>query len=512
VYNFIVLKLFNTLTKKKEEFVPIKKGKVSMYTCGPTVYGRPHIGNYSSFLMADLLRRWLEVSGFKVTHVKNITDVGHLTADAEADAGGEDKIEKKAKAEKGEKGGASEALTADDVLAVAKRYENEYLEDEKELNMVEPQHRPRATETINEMIEIIKKLVDGGYAYETEDGVYFSVERFKDYGKLSGNTLANLGKLLANAREEVANLPAGRQAGFEKKHPADFALWKKRVGENKDHVLHWETPWGDGFPGWHIECSAMSTKFLGEQIDVHTGGEDNIFPHHECEIAQSEAASGKKFVNYWLHKRRVNFGDEKMSKSLGNVLSLPEIKEKGFSALDLRYLFLSSHYRSHTQFTWKGLEDAKKARLRIVEWAEEMLSQDPAAESFSADSGEAGEEQTKDFQEKFVEAMNDDMNTPEALAVVFELMSASRKNEQLTMNNEQLRKFVEMLEKTFGCFKPESFDVPADILKLVEDREKARREGDYALSDKLRDEVKAKGFVVEDVDGGPKVVPTERRF
>lgn len=486
------LKLFNTLTKAKEKFVPMEEGKVKFYTCGPTVYGRPHIGNYASFLMADLLRRWLEVIGLKVTHVKNITDVGHLTADHTADAGGEDKIEKKAREEKV------------DPLEIAKRYTEQYLEDEKVLNMVEPERRPLATETIPEMILLVQKLVEKGHAYETEDGIYFSVESFEGYGKLSGNTLANLGKLETGVRVDLKE---------SKKHPADFALWKKCVGENSDHVLRWSFPGGErvsgvgedpasGFPGWHIECSAMSTKFLGEQIDIHTGGEDNIFPHHECEIAQSECGYGKPFVRYWLHKRRVNFGDEKMSKSLGNVLNLSDILEKGFSALDLRYLFLSSHYRSHTSFTWKGLEDARKARLKVVEWIEEN----------KRDENMRIREEKGEYVKRFVDVMNDDLNTPEALAVVFDAMAWSRNKSELSEEESaELSEFSKMIEQTFGCFSSESFDVPAEIRKIVDEREEVRRAGDYEKSDKLRDEAKSKGFVIEDLPEGPKVLPVERR-
>src|SRR3989344_3497973 len=279
------LVLFNTLTKAKEKFSPLEERRAKIYTCGPTVYSRPHIGNYASFLMADLLCRWLEVLGLQVTHVKNITDVGHLVADSSADASGEDKIERRAREEKS------------DPLLIAKKYADEYLEDEYALAMREPEYRPRATETIKEMIVIIQKLLENDHASAPADGIYFSVQSFPEYGKLSGNTLANLGKLAEGVRVELTET---------KRHPADFALWKKCVGANEIHILRWNFLSGErmsgagedssaGFPGWHIECSAMSTKFLGDNIDIHTGGEDNIFPHHECEIAQSECAFGKPF-------------------------------------------------------------------------------------------------------------------------------------------------------------------------------------------------------------------------
>jgi len=471
------LKLYNTLTKKEEEFKPIKKGQVSIYTCGPTVYGRPSIGNYSSFLMADLLVRWLEVSGYKVTHVKNITDVGHLVADQDQ---GEDKIEKQAKKEKS------------DPLEIAKKYEAEYLEDEKALNMREPEHRPRATETIKEMIAMVETLMEKGNAYETEDAIYFSVQTLAHYGELSGNTLEDLD---AGARVEV---------GEQKKHPADFALWKKCVGENADHILRWNSPWGEGFPGWHIECSAMSTKFLGEQIDIHTGGEDNIFPHHECEIAQSEAASGKRpFVRMWVHRRHINMGEEKMSKSLGNILTLPDIEEMGFSPLDLRYYFLSVHYRTNLKFTKKGLDDAHKARRKIVEWISEINSAVPTSE---VSSGHMMDEQIEIFKK----AINEDLNTPAALADVFAVMNyyyANTNVDQATL--DKYIEFVEMVRDTFGCFEPEETEeIPAEIKKLLDQRQKARDEKDFEASDKLRDQIRDLGWEVRDEEGGQEVRKT----
>ena len=328
------LKLYNTFSKGEEEFVPLEKGKVRMYTCGPTVYGRPHIGNYSSFLMADLLRRWLEVSGYEVTHVKNITDVGHLLHDADQ---GDDKIQREAEKSKG--GGGAARVTWEDVMAVVEKHTNEFLEDEKALNILDPWKRPRASEFVAEQLAMIKTMLQSGHAYETDDGIYFSVQSFPQYGALSGNTID---KLSAGARIAVDE---------RKKHPADFALWKKCVGDNARHVLRWTFATGkrsdtvgedeeSGFPGWHIECSAMSSSLLGGQIDIHTGGEDNIFPHHECEIAQSECSGPAPFVKYWVHKRRIDMGKEKMSKSLGNVLSVPGIQAMGYSKDSLTVLIV----------------------------------------------------------------------------------------------------------------------------------------------------------------------------
>lgn len=477
----MTLRLYNTLTKKEEEFIPLQGKEVRMYTCGPTVYGRPHIGNYSSFLMADLLRRWLEASGYRVTHVKNITDVGHLLHDADR---GDDKVEQQAK---------KEQLHP---LEIARRYTEQYLEDEKALLIMEPAHRPRATETIPEMIAIIQTLLEKGHAYETADGIYFSVESFPAYGKLSGNTLENLS---AGARVEVRE---------EKKHPADFALWKKTVFENAHHVLRWSYPSGaiskttgddpkSGFPGWHIECSAMSKKFLGQPFDIHTGGEDNIFPHHECEIAQSESSEGKPFSRYWLHKRRIDLGSAKMSKSLGNVLTLPDIVAKDYDPQDLRYYLLSVHYRTNLKFTWKGMDDAKKARRKIVEWMETLASETQTGK---------GSVDASSFIESFTEAMNADMNTPAALAALFEAMNsfyAARPFDAASL--KKLGDLAAMARQTFGCFESVDQSIPADVQVLVDKRAAARAAKNFAESDRLRDDIAAKGYDVRDTAGKQEV-------
>lgn len=460
-------RLYNTLTNTEEEFTPITPGAVKMYSCGPTVYGRPHIGNYASFLTADLLRRWLQFGhNLTVTHVKNITDVGHLVADADD---GEDKIEKQAREEQ------------IDPLDIARKYTEQYLADEEALNFVEPEHRPKATETIEEMISIIQVLVDKGHAYETDDGVYFSVESFAEYGKLSGNTLENLS---AGARVSVNE---------QKKHPADFALWKKCSGGNAGHILRWPSPWGEGFPGWHIECSAMATKFLGEHIDIHTGGEDNIFPHHECEIAQSECCNGQPFSNYWLHRRRIQMGEEKMSKSLGNVLTLPTIEEMGFSPLDLRYYLLSVHYRTNLKFSEKGLSDAHKARRKITEWISEVASE-------ASEASEAAKASLVAFHQ----AMDSDLNTPEALAVVFDAMAQSRNDDQLGAYHQ----FANLVRNTFGCFElsaEEQAPLPAEVQALVDQRAEARANKDFEVSDRFRDEIASLGWEVKDTGEGQVV-------
>ena len=474
------LVIYNTRTKRNEEFLPHKKGKVSMYTCGPTVYGRPHIGNYSSFLMADLLRRWFDLLGFIVTHVKNITDVGHLVADQDE---GEDKVEREAKKEN------------QNPLDLAKKYTDQYLEDEGLLKMIEPEFRPRASDFAPQMITMIEELVRKGHAYETVDGVYFSVETFPEYGKLSGNTLQGLH---AGARITLDEA---------KKHPADFALWKKCVGANAHHILRWNSPWGDGFPGWHIECSAMSASLLGEYIDIHTGGEDNIFPHHECEIAQSECWSGKSpFVGIWLHKRRIDLQGEKMSKSIGNILTIPDILAKGFSPMDLRFMFLAVHYRTNLKFSFDHLENQRKVRLKIVEWFESLFSLSHAVPHPKGETDST----IADAKEAFVHAMNTDLNTPGALAAVFTLMNHfySLRSASKPLFTEDLRAFQDFatfVRATFGCFDAEILVLPPDIQALLDERAEARKNKNFNDSDRLRDALFAKGYEVRDDTQGQKV-------
>jgi len=511
----VPLKLYNTFSKGEEEFVPLEKGKVRMYTCGPTVYGRPHIGNYSSFLMADLLRRWLEVSGYEVIHVKNITDVGHLLHDADQ---GDDKIQREAEKSKG--GGGAARVTWEDVMAVVEKHTNEFLEDEKALNILDPWKRPRASEFIAEQLAMIKTMLQSGHAYETDDGIYFSVQSFPQYGALSGNTID---KLSAGARIAVDE---------KKKHPADFALWKKCVGDNARHVLRWTFATGkrsdtvgedeeSGFPGWHIECSAMSSSLLGGQIDIHTGGEDNIFPHHECEIAQSECSGPAPFVKYWVHKRRIampkmqvlwlGLGKEKMSKSIGNVLSVPDIQAMGYSPLDLRYYFLSVHYRTQLKFAKKGLEDAKNARRTLVEWMQKWMQNRDIG--FIAHSGgippnaDFSVEDIRRYLRRFTEAMDDDLNTPAALAAVFELRTQAYHAHRPVLGFEtELDKFIQLIRHTFGCFDSEEAEaIPAEVQKFVDQRAAARTAKDFKESDRLRDEIAALGYEVRDTAEGQKI-------
>ncbi|HLD32268.1 MAG TPA: cysteine--tRNA ligase [Candidatus Peribacteraceae bacterium] len=506
------LKLYNTFSKGEEEFVPLEKGKVRMYTCGPTVYGRPHIGNYSSFLMADLLRRWLEVSGYEVTHVKNITDVGHLLHDADQ---GDDKIQREAEKSKG--GGGAARVTWEDVMAVVEKHTNEFLEDEKALNILDPWKRPRASEFVAEQLAMIKTMLQSGHAYETDDGIYFSVQSFPQYGALSGNTID---KLSAGARIAVDE---------RKKHPADFALWKKCVGDNARHVLRWTFATGkrsdtvgedeeSGFPGWHIECSAMSSSLLGGQIDIHTGGEDNIFPHHECEIAQSECSGPAPFVKYWVHKRRIampkmqvlglGLGKEKMSKSIGNVLSVPDIQAMGYSPLDLRYYFLSVHYRTQLKFTKKGLSDAHQARRRVMDWmSNDGMPRYTQIVSEREDVRMVEAIEINRYKNQFIDAMDDDLNTPGALAALFGCMNYCNGCGGIGSNAlGTSREFINIVRHTFGCFDPrEAEEIPAEVRKLANLRAEARAAKNFKESDRLRDEMAALGYEVRDTAEGQKI-------
>ena len=332
-----------------------------------------------------------------------------------------------------------------------------------------------------EMLGMIKVLLEKGNAYETADGVYFDVSTFPQYGALSGNTLE---KLSAGARVDINE---------QKRHPADFALWKKCVGPNAHHALRWPSPWGEGFPGWHIECSAMSKKFLGDTIDLHTGGEDNIFPHHECEIAQSECVTGVPFVRVFLHKRRIDMGAAKMSKSLGNILTLSDIVDKGYDAMDLRYYLLSVHYRTNLKFSWKGMDDAKKARGKVVEWMKEVTSYELRVTGSKDDQKKA--------IERFGAAMDADLNTPAALAAVFSFMNHEHAHGPL-----ECRAFVTLVRGTFGCFDaPTASALPETVQKLVDARAEARKTKDFAASDRLRGEIAALGYEIRDTDGGQNV-------
>jgi cysteinyl-tRNA synthetase len=452
----MVLKLYNTLGRKKEIFKPINEGEVGVYSCGPTVYWYQHIGNLRSYLFSDILKRVLVYDKFKVKHVMNVTDVGHLTSDADE---GEDKMEKAAK---------KEGKKAKDI---ANYYLNLFKEDFKKLNIIEPDFWPKATEHIKEQIELIKKLEEKGFTYQTSDGVYFDTSKFKDYGKLA----------LLN----IEGLEAGKRVDFaEKKNKTDFALWKfsEKQGLRQQE---WESPWGVGFPGWHIECSAMSSKYLGDQFDIHTGGEDHVSVHHTNEIAQSECAFDKHpWVKYWLHGAFLTFKGEKVSKSKGGLFTISELEEKGFDSLDYRYFVLTTHYRSQLSFSLDNLKNAQNSYKRLKRIIED-INDDGGVNS--------------DYLKKFEKAIDDDLNMPGALQVLWALVRDEKAKGKVGAIKE--------IDKVFGLdlLKVEKLDVPDEVMKLIEEREKSRKEKDWAKSDSLRDKISQKGFKVDDSDSRSKV-------
>jgi cysteinyl-tRNA synthetase len=389
------LYLYNSLTKQKELFTPIDTDNVKLYTCGMTVYDYAHIGHGRKYVMDDILKRTLEFNGYKVNHVQNVTDVGHLVSDADD---GEDKLEKGAKKQN------------KTVWEVAEFFTNNFYASMDALNVIRPTTICKATEHIKEQIELIEKLFKNGYAYDTPEAVYFDTSKFADYGKLFGQKLED--KKLA-VREEV-------KTDVNKRNNSDFALWFKRVGKFSDHIMHWESPYGDGFPGWHIECSAMSMKYLGEQIDIHTGGEDHLSIHHPNEIAQSECATGKKpFSKFWVHYAFLMVDGTKMSKSLGNYFTIQDILDKGFDPIALRYLYLGAHYKKPMNFTWASLDSASKGLKRLQSTVRSLKTTERTTLS------EEKNEKINEYRVKFNEALNDDLNTSKAMAVMFEMLKSN---------------------------------------------------------------------------------------
>ena len=472
-----MLKLYNTLTKKIEEFTPINPPNVGYYSCGPTVYDYAHIGHARTYIFADILERVLEFEGYKVKRVINITDVGHLTSDSDF---GQDKMEKGAIREK------------KSVWEIAKFYTDDFFDMLVRLNIKKPGIICKATDYIKEMIEMIKKLEEKGCTYPLEDGIYFDTSKFPEYGKLTGQSFEKMQKTLkAGARVELVK---------GKKNVTDFALWKfSPPGEKRQ--MEWESPWGKGFPGWHIECSAMSMKFLGSTIDIHTGGVDHIPIHHTNEIAQSEAATGKPFVKYWLHADHLLVDGEKMSKSLGNFYRLADLEKKGFSPLDLRYLFLTANYRTQMNFTWKSMEASQTAYDSLISQISNIRNQISERTSLS----EEKLEKVNQFREKFTNAINDDLNTAQGLAVVWEVVKSNippgDKYDLLMLFDEVLG-----LRLVDVGVKYETIIIPPEIKKLLDKREEYRKQGLFKESDKLRQEINDKGYTIQDTPGGLIVV------
>jgi len=486
----MVLRFYNTLTRRKEVFEPLEKGVVRMYNCGPTVYNFAHIGNFRAYMLADLLRRYLEYKGYKVMQVMNITDVGHMTVDEVADARGEDKIEKKAKEE------------GKNPWEIAEFYTKAFLEDSKTLNLKEPMVRPRATQHIQEMIELIEKLISNGYAYVVNGSVYFEVSKFRDYGKLSGNTLE---KLKAGASGRVEENP-------DKKNPFDFALWI----HNPRHIMQWDSPWGRGYPGWHIECSAMSMKYLGETLDIHTGGEDNIFPHHECEIAQSEGATGKPFVRYWLHTRHLVVEGKKMSKRFGNFYTLRDLLAKGYDPMAIRFLLLSAHYRTKLNFTEEALKGAEKTIQNMREFISRLREVQGSGEN----------PEVKELVERakriFEESLDDDLNISPALSGIFELMREINKRMDEggigKKDAELVLKTMEGFDRVLGLRLMETprvwftlEEAEGEIKEMLKERERLRKERNWEEADRIREKLREMGILVEDTPEGPRWRKVEKK-
>jgi len=448
----MTLKLFNTLGRKIEAFKPLKDKQVGMYSCGPTVYNYAHIGNLRNYVFNDLLKRSLIYLGFKVNHVMNVTDVDDKTI----------------------KGSTKEKLP---LKEFTRKYENIFFNDLKSLDILKPNHVLRATESISDMVKMIQTLLKKGIAYKTSDGIYFSINKSKDYGKLA---------LLDKLNETKERISADE---YDKSNPHDFALWKFWTEE--DGKVFWETAIGKGRPGWHIECSAMSMKILGETLDIHTGGTDLIFPHHTNEIAQSEAYTGKKFVNYWIHGGFLTMKEGKMSKSIGNILTMNDLKNKGFSPLDFRYLCLLTHYRMSLQFSDDTLEAAKTAYDRLKNKVLELKK-----DKFSKPA-------ENNFKEQFEEAISDDLNISKALGITWEAINNK------FLGSKQKLALIKDFDKVLGLnldkVKEEKLKIPKEIQELVNKREEARKKKDFKKSDELRTELLSKGYAVEDSKEGLKI-------
>lgn len=458
------MKLFNSLTRQIEAFKPIVTNNVSLYACGPTVYDYTHIGHIRAYVFNDTLRRAFEFLGYNVKHVMNITDVGHLSDDGDE---GEDKMEK---------GALKYGKT---VWDVAKFYTDFFFKSTDSMNILRPNIVCKATDYVTEMIDLIKILVQKGHAYETKEAVYFDISTFNNYGKLSGQ---NMAEKIKAARHEVYTDP-------EKKHVADFSLWFKRVGKFKDHTMYWESPWGTGFPGWHIECSAMSMRYLGKTVDIHTGGIDHIPVHHENEIAQSEAATGVPFVHFWMHYHFLQVEGQKMSKSLNNFFTIEDIVKRGVNPMAFRLLLLQSHYRQPMNFTWdaaKGADEAlNKLRTLVIQLKNGVspnINQNIKPE---------------DYKKLFTNFISNDLQTPQAVAVMWDMLKSD------IAPTEKL-KLVGEFDKVLGLKLLESKEekIPQEIISLAEKRKQAKSVIDFKTADEIRKQIEEKGFTVEDVKDG----------
>lgn len=485
----MALHLYNTLTRRLEEFRPLNEGRVGIYVCGPTVYGHAHLGHAKSYVSFDVVVRYLRYLGYTVTYIQNLTDVGHLLGDANE---GEDRMLVAAKREQRHP------------MAIAEFYARSFFEDMDRLNCLRPDISPRASGHIVEQIEMVKALLAKGFAYECNGSVYFDVSKSRDYGRLSGR---NTEEMLAGARVEVST---------EKRNPADFALWKRA---EPNHIMQWPSPWGMGFPGWHLECSVMSTKYLGQPFDIHGGGLENQFPHHECEIAQAEAAHGVPFVRTWLHNNMVTVDGQKMGKSLNNFITLKQAfagqhkrLTRAYDPLAIRQFILASHYRSPLDFSDAALHAAQSGYERITEAVIALRRRGNTAPKGSLDAGVA--EQLNQIKAKFESAMNDDLNTSVALSAVFELVNLSGR---LLQDDSTTTETLDAVDKGFrrlggdclGIVKDDYGKVAVDVEKIaalvqmqVDDRAAARKAKDFARSDQIRDRLEQIGIALKDTPQG----------
>jgi cysteinyl-tRNA synthetase len=457
-----MIKFYNTMTRKKEEFKPIKEGLVGLYTCGPTVYDLAHIGNFRAYIFEDLLHRFLEYAGYKVLRVMNITDVDDKTI----------------------AGAHKEGIS---LKGYTDRYTEIFLEDMETLRLKKPDHLPRATEHIQEMVSIVKKLLEKGYAYEREGAIYYSISKFPSYGKLSG---IDLSAIKPGARVEVDE--------YNKEDVRDFALWK----EEKEKDVSWDTELGRGRPGWHIECSAMSMKYLGESFDIHTGGVDNIFPHHENEIAQSEAATGKKFVNYWMHCAHLLVNNEKMSKSKGNFYTLRDIIKKGYNPVAVRYLLLSTHYRDPLNFTEKALVQAENTVKNYNAFYQALDF------CTGGSSNKTIREEIQKARNAFAQGLADDLNISSALAGVFSLMKsvnvALSQGILVQEDAVEVKFFLDEIDNVLFILEKEETKLSEEEQGLLKERERARKEKNFKRADEIRDNLKERGIVLEDTPYGTR--------
>lgn len=461
------IKLYNTLTREKQEFIPIKEKNVSIYSCGPTVYSYAHIGNFRAYIFMDNLRRILKYNGYSLNHVMNLTDVGHLTSDADT---GEDKMVKAAKKE------------GKDPYEIAKHYIKAFLEDIQSLNIDKPNLITKATDNIDEMIEMVQEIIDNGYGYETSKGIYFDVSKLDKYPVLSNNDVSGEN---AGARIEVDP---------EKRNPYDFAIWIKAP---ENHLMKWDSPWGKSYPGWHIECSAMGRKYLGEHFDIHTGGVDHIPIHHENEIAQCKGSFGHNPANFWMHCEFLLVDGGKMSKSLGNVYRLSELKERGAEPLAYRLFCYSSHYRNKLNFTFEGITSSQKALNRLREGYLKNLE----------GNDDVDDQTINEYEKRFHEAINDDLNMPVAMGIVWEVIRNDKKSTEFS---DLLLKFDEVLGLDLANSKKyleesKNIKVPEEIMDLISQRTKAKTEKNWTEADRIRDLISQKGYIIKDTKNGIEI-------